>query len=177
MPTGPLQILHQSPGTVPLERDSKAVPLYCIASKHSQQYEYEWSKSGLQVGYNSSILWINRPGLYRCKVRHYISTEECVSKLIRVRKEGKHTLSKHDSCDYYLNANSSINDNIDYQWIKGIAVMLSWLVKGRKHQIPTTNKQEQATWGTPFTITHVHTRLCILKHLWIIIITIYYVID
>ena len=48
------------------------------------EYEYEWTVSGRKIGYNSTVLWVKAPGLYRCQVTHNMLHTECLSSLISV---------------------------------------------------------------------------------------------
>ena len=79
-----MRVMYQSPEEVIVQSDGNAIPLYCVASAHCIEYKYEWQVGGQHTGCNSPILWINTPGLYRCRVRHRIRQEECVTELIRV---------------------------------------------------------------------------------------------
>ncbi len=81
---GTFHVIHQSPKTVRLPLEQKAVPLYCIASGHSHGTIYKWSVSGWEIGANSPVLWTKQPGIYRCEVLHSVKHDLCYSTLISV---------------------------------------------------------------------------------------------
>lgn len=86
-----METVYHSPTEIILQPDMNAVPLYCVASSHSVEFKYEWQKSGQHVGCSSPVIWVNEPGLYRCRVEHHIMQEECSSKLICVISPEKGT--------------------------------------------------------------------------------------
>ena len=63
------------------------VPLYCIASHHSLQYTYTWDNLDGEVGMHSPILYVNKPGVYRCTIDDDLGNQ-CFSRSI-VISEGK----------------------------------------------------------------------------------------
>ena len=82
------QILHQSASPVYLDYDdSKPIPIYCVASNHSFDDEYEWDRVDTKLPGSSPVMWINVPGAYRCKVIHEGIT--CASKVINVEVKSK----------------------------------------------------------------------------------------
>ena len=82
-----MSIIHQSPSVVLLPKSVReCVPLYAVASCHKPEYTYTWNRSGVSIGTNSPVLWINESGLYRCTVKSNVRTDECTTKLIRVAR-------------------------------------------------------------------------------------------
>ena len=63
---GNFVVLHQSLSCT-LPRNQVAV-IYCIASNHSCLYKYQWRNSEGEVGVNSPVLFVKKPGVYKCTV-------------------------------------------------------------------------------------------------------------
>lgn len=82
--------------------DSKPVPIYCVASSHSLDDEYEWDRVDMKLPGNSPVMWVNVPGAYRCKIVRGGVT--CASKVINVELKSQSGYL-HDR--YLLNSLSS----------------------------------------------------------------------
>ena len=81
---GNFVVLHQSQGcTLP---SNQVAIVYCIASNHSSSCKYQWRNSDGDVGVNSPVLYVNKPGVYRCTV--HCGGQQCFSRSINVL-EGK----------------------------------------------------------------------------------------
>ena len=47
----------------------QVVPLFCISPKHSLlDCRYEWRNLSGEIGFNSPVIYANKPGVYRCSV-------------------------------------------------------------------------------------------------------------
>ena len=84
---GVFVIVHQSPGTVYLKQDGSSVPLYCVATTHSLKHTYTWKEDTTSLSASSPVLWVNKPGAYRCTVKESDgpSCRECVSTEINLK--------------------------------------------------------------------------------------------
>ncbi len=83
MGTGGFVVVYESPSEVTLSGE-EAIPLYCVCSGHCLEYVYQWTVSGSEVGYNSTVLWVKTSGMYRCRVTHHLTHTECLTSLISV---------------------------------------------------------------------------------------------
>ena len=59
--------MHQSTSPVYLDcENTKPIPIYCVTSNHSLDV-YEWDQVDIKIPGNSPVMWVNVPGVYRCK--------------------------------------------------------------------------------------------------------------
>ena len=62
---------------------SRPVPIYCVASGHLLDYQYQWVHSGYgELSFSSPVVWVSTPGCYHCTVTHGINS--CSSAVVRV---------------------------------------------------------------------------------------------
>ena len=80
---GPLSIVHQSPSTVYLPSGS-TIPIFCVASKHSLDYVYQWKHGAVSLYSNSPVLWVDRVGPYICNVTHSFHNTQAASQVINI---------------------------------------------------------------------------------------------
>ena len=83
---GDFQVVHQSPPDVHLPDWEEAVPLYCVASTHSLAHTYQWENSGEAITGSTPVLWVNKPGVYKCTIKgpEVSCPVECCSRGITV---------------------------------------------------------------------------------------------
>ena len=61
-------VVHQSTAKQLLHGKDDVIPLYCVASQHSLSTSYEWDNVAGPVGINSPVIYVTKPGTYRCVV-------------------------------------------------------------------------------------------------------------
>lgn len=44
------------------------IPIYCVVSGHSLYDDYKWDCVDRIVPGNTPVLWVNVPGVYRCRI-------------------------------------------------------------------------------------------------------------
>ncbi len=67
-----------------LQDEAVAIPICCIASSHSLDFDYQWEGvSGKMLG-STPVMWINKLGTYRCTVTNPGINRECHSTVITV---------------------------------------------------------------------------------------------
>ena len=66
--TDALHVAHQSPPTVYIAEEGKAIPLYCVGYNHTLDYTYLWkNSSGKEVSCASTpVVWVNKANTYKC---------------------------------------------------------------------------------------------------------------
>lgn len=80
-----MSIVHQSPSQIVLTgKDS--IPIFCIGSGHSLDFEYKWNSGDNEIPGNSPVLWISSPGTYRCVVSS--GWYSCSSRTIVIKEKG-----------------------------------------------------------------------------------------
>ena len=47
---------------------NEGMPIFCIASNHSLEVDYEWFKQNEDIGVCSPVLYVAMNGTYKCKV-------------------------------------------------------------------------------------------------------------
>ena len=62
-----LLIAAQSGDVEPLKGD-QPIPLFCIATNHTLQTDYQWYEGDSAIGVSGPVLYTNRNGVYKCKV-------------------------------------------------------------------------------------------------------------
>ncbi len=88
---GALTVAYQSPRHVSMKRDDVAIPIYCVASRHTLDITYRWQCGGSEIGANSPVFWVWRPGTYSCTVTKGLRI--CLSTLITVKGENPQFLT------------------------------------------------------------------------------------
>lgn len=69
---------------VTLPDDVTTIPLYCIASKHSEKHLYNWKLGDDPVGISSPVLYATKSGVYLCVITE--KEAECMSTNITMVK-------------------------------------------------------------------------------------------
>ena len=82
--TDDFSVVHQSEGNYCLPPRG-TIPLYCVASHHSLSYVYERDNLCGDVGMHSPVVYVNKPGVYRCSVTDN-QKRRCYSKSITVNE-------------------------------------------------------------------------------------------
>lgn len=59
-------VVHQSSACT--MAPGETILLYCVSSQHTSSTDYLWSNESGDVGMNSPVLYVNKPGIYRCVV-------------------------------------------------------------------------------------------------------------
>ena len=84
-----IDMLYQSPSKVQL-KGTDGIPIFCLASGHSFDHQYNWSLGDKSIPGNSPVLWIASPGSYSCEISS--GWYKCSSKTITVERQQRSRL-------------------------------------------------------------------------------------